>query len=105
MLADLAEITGRQPAALHVVGGGSQNALLCQYAADACGIPVIAGPAEATTVGNALVQAIAAGRIGDLKQGREVVRRSVPLQHYDPNPSTAAGWADAVGRLAGGERG
>lgn len=105
VLADLAEITGCKPAVLHVVGGGSQNALLCQYAADACGIPVIAGPAEATTVGNALLQAIAAGRIGDLKQGREVVRRSVPLQHYDPNPSTAAGWADAAGRLAGAERG
>lgn len=99
VLADLAEITGRQPAVLHVVGGGSQNALLCQYAADACGIPVVAGPVEATAVGNTLMQAIALGRIGDLTQGREIVRQSFALQRYTPKAGMAGAWDDAAGRL------
>ncbi len=99
VLADLAEITGRTPAVLHVVGGGSQNELLCQYAADACGIPVVAGPVEATAVGNALMQGIASGRIEDLSQGREIVRRSFPLQRYEPNAATSGGWNEAAGRL------
>ena len=99
VLADLAEITGRNPAVLHVVGGGSQNALLCQYAADACGIPVVAGPVEATAVGNALMQGIASGRIGDLSQGREIVRHSFPLMRYEPNTVTAGAWSEAADRL------
>lgn len=100
VLADVAGITGASPAVLHVVGGGSQNALLCQYAADACGIEVVAGPVEATAVGNALMQAIASGRIGSLAEGREIVRASFPLERYQPRPGSAAGWADAEGRLA-----
>lgn len=99
VLADLAEITGRTPAVLHVVGGGSRNELLCQCAADACGIPVVAGPVEATAVGNALMQGIASGRIGDLAQGRQIVQRSFPLQRYEPSPVTSVAWDDAAGRL------
>ena len=104
VLADLAEITGRSPAVLHVVGGGSQNKLLCQYAANACGIPVIAGPVEATAVGNALMQGIASGVIGDLAQGREIVRRSFILNRYEPRHGEADGWTDAAGRLAAASR-
>ncbi len=100
VLADLAQITGRRPRVLHVVGGGSRNGLLCQFAADACGIPVVAGPVEATAAGNCLMQAIASGRIGDLAQGREVVRNSFGLARYEPNPATVADWEDAAGRLA-----
>ena len=100
VLADLADITGRKPAALHVVGGGSRNALLCRFAADACGIPVIAGPVEATAAGNVLMQAIASGRIADIGQGREVVRRSFEPSRYEPDPRAAAGWDEAAGRLA-----
>ena len=100
VLKDLAGITGRHPAVLHIVGGGSRNVLLCQYAADACGVPVISGPAEATAVGNVLIQAVASGRIGDLAQARSVVRNSFPLDRYEPVPGTAAGWDEAADRLA-----
>lgn len=99
VLADLAQITGRKPSVLHVVGGGSQNSLLCQYAADACGIPVVAGPVEATAVGNALMQALASGRIGDLGQAREIVRSSFPLRRYEPDTATARVWDEAAARL------
>lgn len=101
VLADLGEITGRRPAVLHIVGGGSRNALLCQHAADACGIPVVAGPVEATAIGNCLMQGMASGRIGDLGQARAVVRQSFDLVRYEPDPGAASGWEDAAGRLAG----
>lgn len=100
VLADLAAITGRSPATLHIVGGGSQNQMLCQYASDACGIPVVAGPVEATAAGNVLMQGLAAGRIGDLDQLREIVRGSFPLVRYEPDPRSAAGWREAADRLS-----
>lgn len=100
VLADAGEITGRRPEVLHIVGGGSRNGLLCQFAADACGVPVIAGPVEATAAGNCLMQGIASGRIGDLAEARAIVRQSFDLAHYDPDPRAAQGWEDASGRLA-----
>ena len=100
VLSDVGEITGRAPGVLHIVGGGSRNRLLCQYAADACGIPVVAGPVEATAAGNCLMQGIATVRIGDLSQGRAIVRQSFDLVQYAPNPGAAGGWDDAAGRLA-----
>jgi rhamnulokinase len=70
---------------IHIVGGGSQNALLCQLTADRSGLPVIAGPVEATALGNVLVQARAAGLLsGDLASLRAVIGRSVSLQRYEP---------------------
>lgn len=96
-LADLAEITGRPARTLHIVGGGSQNRLLCQYAADACGIEVVAGPVEATALGNVLVQAMGLGRVSGLEQAREIVRRSFKLLRYEPAPE--AGWDEAAERL------
>lgn len=99
VLADLAGITGRRPKALHVVGGGSRNELLCQYAADACGIPVVAGPVEATAMGNAMMQGIASGSIANLAQGREVVRRSLALKQYEPRSGEQSEWAEAAARL------
>jgi len=69
---------------VHVVGGGSNNRLLCQMAADACGHPVVAGPVEATAIGNLIVQAMALGLISTLEQARDVVRRSVALETYEP---------------------
>lgn len=95
---DLAAITGRRAQTLHVVGGGSQNTLLCQYTADACGIPVVAGPVEATAMGNILMQAMAMGRLAGPSEIREVVRRSAVLTTYEPVGSHDA-WADAAGRL------
>lgn len=70
---------------LHIIGGGSQNALLNQLTADALGIPVWAGPVEATAMGNILVQAMAAGEVADVAELRDVVRRSVTPRIFEPN--------------------
>jgi rhamnulokinase len=89
----LEELTGSPIATIHVVGGGSQNRLLCQFTADACARIVLAGPAEATAIGNVLVQAIAAGDLGSIAQARDVVRASFPPDRYEPQ-NTAA-WDEA----------
>ena len=78
------DLTGRGVRTVHVVGGGSQNALLCQLTADAAGLPVVAGPVEATAVGNVLVQAFARGEVGSLGEIRAVVRRSFETKTYEP---------------------
>ncbi len=85
----LAGILGRRFGALHMVGGGMHNALLCRMTADATGMPVVAGPAEATVTGNLLVQALAAGCLEDAQDVRETVRRSVELVRYEPQDTTA----------------
>jgi rhamnulokinase len=72
---------------LHIIGGGSQNTLLNQLTADALGIPVWAGPVEATAMGNILVQAMAAGEVADVAELRDVVRRSVTPRIFEPNKS------------------
>ena len=82
---------------IHILGGGSQNQLLCQLAADATQRLVIAGPIEATAAGNILMQAIARGHIASLAEGREVVRRSFELATYEPG--SAAGWDEAYARF------
>jgi rhamnulokinase len=69
---------------LHIVGGGAQNTVLAQYTANALGRPVWAGPYEATAIGNLLVQHIALGHMENLQQARSVVRRSFPIQTYQP---------------------
>jgi rhamnulokinase len=76
--------------ALHIVGGGSQNQLLCQFAADATQLPVIAGPVEATAIGNIAVQAVATGHLASLDEARQVIRRSFEVVSYEPG--TAAPW-------------
>ena len=88
----LEELTGIPVTVIHIVGGGTQNQLLNQFTADACG-PAITGPVEATALGNVLIQARAAGDLSTLADIREVVRRSEPIKEYIP-ASTAA-W-DAV---------
>jgi rhamnulokinase len=85
----LEELLGRRLEVIHVVGGGSQNTLLCQFAADACNRPVLAGPVEATAIGNVLVQAIGLGIIGSIADAREVVRRSFEVRTCSPrNPES-----------------
>ncbi|WAP53173.1 rhamnulokinase [Arthrobacter sp. ATA002] len=80
-----AELSGRRIDVVHIVGGGSQNALLCQLTADATGLPVVAGPVEATALGNVLVQARAAGAVsGSLSGLRELVARSSATVAYQP---------------------
>ena len=82
-------MTGRRSRVLHIVGGGAQNVLLNQFAADATGREVITGPIEATSIGNVLIQAMAVGAIGSLAELRTVVRDSFPTQHYAPAESEA----------------
>jgi rhamnulokinase len=94
----LREAAGVAPQTLHMVGGGSRNELLCRLTADAAELPVVAGPAEATTIGNLLVQAIALGELSSLEEGRKVVRASFRAQRYEPRVSEA--WRDARERLA-----
>jgi rhamnulokinase len=69
---------------IHIVGGGSQNRLLCQFTADATGVKVIAGPIEAAAIGNILCQAMVRGATGTLAQARDIVRRSFPRETYEP---------------------
>jgi rhamnulokinase len=91
---DARRLSGVDVAAIHIVGGGCRNELLCQLTADACGVPVTAGPVEATAFGNVLVQARAQGMIrGDLATLRSVVRATQPLRRYEPAahaPATVA---------------
>ncbi len=75
--------------ALHIVGGGTQDTLLMQLVADACGIPVYAGPIEATAIGNLLVQMIASGEVADLAAARRLVAASFELKKYLPDDKMA----------------
>ncbi|HWY74674.1 MAG TPA: rhamnulokinase family protein [Verrucomicrobiae bacterium] len=94
-IGSLEELTGQRIEVIHVVGGGSQNNLLNQFTADACDRPVLAGPVEATVMGNVLVQARAAGEIKDLKELREIVRASSDLREFLPDARTSAAWREA----------
>jgi rhamnulokinase len=94
----LARVSGRELDRLHVVGGGANNELLCAWTADAAQRPVVAGPAEATLVGNLLVQAIALGDLSSLAEGRELVRRSFTPVIYEPTGDAA--WDEARARFA-----
>ena len=99
VLESLAELTGETPQVVHVVGGGSRNSLLNQLTADACGVPVLAGPVEATALGNVLVQARAALEIDSLADLRAVVRRSEEVKRFEPNADRRERWAEAQTRL------
>jgi rhamnulokinase len=82
---DAVRLSGREVEVVHLVGGGTRNVLLCQLTADACGVPVLAGPAEATAFGNVLVQARAQGSIhGDLDTMRALVRATQDIRRHDP---------------------
>lgn len=91
------KLTGVPVEVIHIVGGGTQNQLLNQFTADACGRPVVAGPIEATALGNVLLQARAAGDLSSLSEIRDVVRSSESLGEYTPAQSAA--WEDAWGRF------
>ncbi|WP_433373894.1 rhamnulokinase [Actinoplanes sp. CA-142083] len=94
------ELAGRAVDAVHIVGGGARNSLLCQLTADACGLPVLAGPVEATALGNVLVQARAAGVIeGDLAALRGVLRSTQEIVRYAPRGDRGE-WRAAAKRIA-----
>jgi rhamnulokinase len=80
----LEEMTGGTIEVIHVVGGGVQNRLLCQMTADACDRQVVAGPVEATALGNLMMQAVSFHDVANIAQAREVIRHSFPVDHYEP---------------------
>ncbi|MEO5951694.1 MAG: FGGY-family carbohydrate kinase, partial [Chloroflexia bacterium] len=87
VLNSLEEIVGHELDTIRVVGGGSQNALLCQFTADACNRRVVSGPVEATALGNVLVQAVATGYVADIEAGRRAVAASFLQDIYEPRAS------------------
>jgi rhamnulokinase len=95
---ELRAVTGADPRELHVVGGGARNELLCVWTAEATGLPVLAGPEEATLIGNLLVQAMALGELASLDEAREVVRASFAPTTYEPREG--AEWQEARERFA-----
>ncbi len=82
---------------IHIVGGGAQNRLLCQMAADACGCRVVAGPVEATAIGNLMMQAVAQADVGSIAEARELVRESFDVEQYEPRGQ--APWDEAFTRF------
>jgi rhamnulokinase len=84
----LEELTGRRLDTIRIVGGGSQNTLLCQLTADACQRRVVAGPAEATALGNIVVQASALGQLPNIAAGRVAVAALEPQVSYEPGASS-----------------
>ncbi len=90
-------VSGSPIDVIHIVGGGSQNKLLCQFAANAAGVPVVAGPTEATAVGNITVQAISTGLIDSISDAREIISHSFELETYEPRDSEQ--WDQAYGRF------
>jgi rhamnulokinase len=95
-LEGLEDILGSKIKTIHIVGGGSQNELLNQMTADACGRPVVAGPVEGTAIGNILVQAMAVGAVKSLAEARQVVRDSFEVKTYEPRD--ARRWDEAYER-------
>jgi rhamnulokinase len=96
VLESLEALIGRRLEVIHIVGGGSRNQVLNQFVADCTGRKVVAGPTEATAIGNILVQAMASGEISNLAEAREVVRNSFPLQVIEPRAQSD--WAVAYER-------
>jgi rhamnulokinase len=94
---NLETLTGKKFTCLHIVGGGSRNELLNQFTANALGVSVLAGPVEATALGNVLVQAIALGGLSSLAAARELVANSFPLTRYEPCDGEL--WAAQARRL------
>jgi rhamnulokinase len=96
---ELEQLTGRTIRRLHIVGGGSQSGLLNQFAASATGRQVVAGPAEATAIGNVLLQAVATGHLGSLTTVRQIVRDSFALQTFEAIAPES--WGGAYQRFIG----
>jgi rhamnulokinase len=90
VLGSLEELTGETIEMIHIVGGGSKNRLLNQFTANACQRPVVAGPVEATAMGNLLTQVRASGELGSLAEMREIARASSQVEQFEPAPDKSA---------------
>jgi rhamnulokinase len=97
VLGFLEELVGGPLETIHIVGGGAQNRLLNRMAAEACNRPVVAGPVEATAIGNVMMQAVASGAVGSIAQAREVIKTSFQVQEFAPKHPAA--WNEAYERF------
>jgi len=93
----LEQLIGGRLNTIHIVGGGAQNRLLCQMTADACDRRVVAGPMEATAIGNVMMQALASGDVTSIADAREVIRDSFAVEEYLPRQP--ASWDEAFARF------
>jgi rhamnulokinase len=98
VLRGLESLAGHRFEVVHLVGGGSRNGLLNQSTADALGCPVVAGPAEATALGNVLWQARGCGELGSLAEVRQAAIASVSVTRFEPSADRSA-WLEAAGRM------
>jgi rhamnulokinase len=97
VLESLEVLTGRRLGTIRIVGGGCLNALLCQMTADACHCVVVSGPAEASALGNVMLQAIATGHLPSVTAGRAAMAESIPCVSYSPQRTD--GWREAYARM------
>jgi len=97
VLGALEQLIGGPIETIHIVGGGTQNKQLCQMAADACNRRVLAGPVEATAIGNLMIQAVSDGGVSSIAEAREVIRSSFEVDEY--TPQNAELWDEAFGRF------
>ncbi len=97
VLSCLEELTGNRIEVIHIVGGGSQSKILNQFTADACQRPVLAGPVEATAMGNLMMQVRANGEVRSLAEMREVIRQSSKMTRHQPG--SVAAWEDAAAQF------
>ena len=93
----ISSVCGQQSKVVNIVGGGSKNELLNQFTADATGLPVLAGPEEATAVGNFMVQALGLGLIGSMQDAQPIIKEAFPIKTYDPR--NTAVWNKAYDRF------
>ena len=93
----IAAVSGKPNRVVHIVGGGSRNELLNQFTANACGLTVVAGPEEATAIGNAMVQALGLGVIAGMGDAQELIRAAFPIREY--RPKDRAAWDAAYQRF------
>ncbi len=97
VLESLRKLTGRRLETIRVVGGGGLNTVLCQMTADACGCEVVSGPAEASALGNIMLQAVATGHLSDVRSGRAAIADSVQCYIFEPHRSDR--WDEAYVRF------
>ena len=95
----LEELTGKKYGTINIVGGGTKDELLCRFCANGTGRTVVAGPVEATAIGNIMAQAVAAGEVSGVSEAREIIRNSFETKIYTPDGELSDGWDEAYSRF------